>query len=122
MNNSYIKLITLRGDKPLAEVATAVGISKIALAAYEVGKREPRDDVKKRLADYYGIAVGKLFLPNSMLHTSSHTPEFLLVIEAWEKAEAFSQVQKEKLLRILGILLSPGSADHVMFGAKEDML
>lgn len=122
MNNSSRKLITLRGDKLLAEVATTVGVSEIALAAYEAGKREPRDDVKNRLADYYDIAVGELFSPDRVLHTSTHAPEFLLAIEAWEKAEAFSQAQKEKLLRILGILLSPGSADLVVFGAKEDMV
>lgn len=51
----------LRGDKSQAEVAEAVMISDSALSAYENGERIPRDDVKRRLAAYYGKTVGEIF-------------------------------------------------------------
>ena len=55
------KLRELRGDKSQEEVARAVMISDSALSFYENGDRTPRDDVKKRLAEYYGKTVGEIF-------------------------------------------------------------
>lgn len=51
----------LRGDKPRAEVAEAVGISERALQSYELGERIPRDDVKEALAEYYHRSVQYIF-------------------------------------------------------------
>lgn len=51
----------LRGKKTLEEVANAVNISKSALSKYENGDRIPRDQVKKKLADYYGKTVQYIF-------------------------------------------------------------
>lgn len=51
----------LRGKKTLEEVANAVNISKSALSKYENGDRVPRDQVKKKLADYYGKTVQYIF-------------------------------------------------------------
>ena len=63
MNRDAIaqKLINLRGDKLQLEVAKAVGISVSALSMYENGERIPRDEIKKRLADYYGTSVEAIF-------------------------------------------------------------
>ena len=55
------KLRKLRGDKSQEEVAKAVFISDSALSSYENGDRIPRDDVKRRLAEYYGKTVGEIF-------------------------------------------------------------
>lgn len=55
------KLIELRGEKTQAEVAKNVGISLSALAMYETGNRIPRDEIKIRLANYYGTTVESLF-------------------------------------------------------------
>lgn len=55
------KLIKLRGEKSREEVAKAVGISVSALAMYEQGQRIPRDGIKIKLAEYYGVTVGFLF-------------------------------------------------------------
>lgn len=55
------KLVELRGEKTQAEVAENVGISLSALAMYETGKRIPRDEIKIRLANYYGTTVESLF-------------------------------------------------------------
>lgn len=55
------KLKDLRGDRSRESVAEAVGISSSALGMYENGLRNPRDDVKKKLADFYGVSVQYLF-------------------------------------------------------------
>ena len=56
------KLITLRGDRTQEEVAKALGISISALSMYEQGNRIPRDEIKIRMAEYYGISLESLFL------------------------------------------------------------
>lgn len=55
------KLALLRGEKTRREVSTALGISESALAMYEAGERIPRDNVKIRIADYYGKTVSWIF-------------------------------------------------------------
>ena len=56
------KLIALRGNRSQDEVARALGISISALSMYEQGNRIPRDEVKIRMAAYYGISIEALFL------------------------------------------------------------
>ena len=51
----------LRGDKSLQFTADGMGITKSALAMYERGERVPRDEVKVKIADYYGVSVEELF-------------------------------------------------------------
>ena len=55
------KLRELRGNRTQLEVAIGVGISKSALAMYENDRRIPRDEVKVRLANYYGQSVQFIF-------------------------------------------------------------
>lgn len=55
------KLKDLRGDRSRDNVAAAVGISSSALGMYENNLRMPRDDIKKKLADFYGVTVQHLF-------------------------------------------------------------
>lgn len=55
------RLIELRGSKKRLAVASACGISKSALTMYELGARIPRDEIKVRLAAYYGTSVGEIF-------------------------------------------------------------
>jgi transcriptional regulator with XRE-family HTH domain len=56
------KLIELRGNRSQEEVAKALGISVSALSMYEQGNRIPRDEIKIRMAKYYGISIDALFL------------------------------------------------------------
>ena len=51
----------LRGDRSRDKVAADIGISSSALGMYECNKRIPRDDVKNRLADYFGVTIQQLF-------------------------------------------------------------
>lgn len=61
------KLKALRGKKTQREVAECLKITKSALAMYENDKRVPRDEIKVRIADYYGETVQSLFF-NSQEH------------------------------------------------------
>ena len=56
-----MKLKALRGQRTQQEVADKVGITKSALAMYERDKRVPRDEVKVKLAAYYGETVQEIF-------------------------------------------------------------
>lgn len=51
----------LRGEKPLVIVARSVGITPSALSNYESGIRVPRDQIKVKLANYYGVSVESIF-------------------------------------------------------------
>lgn len=55
------RLRRLRGERLCKTVANDLGISASALAMYERGERIPRDEVKIRIADYYGTSVQALF-------------------------------------------------------------
>ena len=55
------KLKKLRGDIPLETVANAVGISRSALVMYERGERIPRDEIKIKLAKFFGVTIADLF-------------------------------------------------------------
>lgn len=55
------KLKELRGSKTQQEVADGIGITKSALAMYERNERIPRDEVKVRIANYYGVSISSLF-------------------------------------------------------------
>lgn len=63
MNGTAIgnRLKTLRGDKRLEEIAYKVGCSVSSVVLYESGKRIPKDDVKIKLANLYGLTVQELF-------------------------------------------------------------
>lgn len=59
------KLKELRGTKTQQEAAEGIGITKSALAMYERDERIPRDEVKVRIANYYGVSVLFLFFNGS---------------------------------------------------------
>ena len=63
-NKSIGEILTdlrISKGKSRAEVALAVGVSKSAIAMYELGERVPRDDVKVKLAKYFGKSVSTIF-------------------------------------------------------------
>ncbi len=51
----------LRGQKKQKEIADDLGITKSAWAMYESGKRIPRDEIKIKIADYFGKSVQEIF-------------------------------------------------------------
>lgn len=61
MNSTGQILKRLRGNTSREVVAGAVGISVSALGMYEQGRRIPRDEVKVRLARFFGVGVETIF-------------------------------------------------------------
>lgn len=61
MNSAGAILRRLRGTTPREVVADAVGISVSALGMYEQGRRTPRDEVKIKLARFFGVGVETIF-------------------------------------------------------------
>lgn len=55
------RLKDLRGDKMQKDVADAIGVTTMAISSYERGERVPQDEIKKRLAAYYGTTVQDIF-------------------------------------------------------------
>ena len=60
------RLQELRGSMTRDEVAAAARISVSALTMYELGQRNPRDDVKCSLADFFGVRVSDIFFPEKV--------------------------------------------------------
>lgn len=56
-------LINLREDRGLtqAELAYKLGISASALSNYENGTRVPRDEIKVKIAEFFGVSVLDVF-------------------------------------------------------------
>lgn len=55
------KLLELRGNRTRDVVAEHIGISISALQMYENGQRVPKDEIKVKLAKFYGVSVQELF-------------------------------------------------------------
>lgn len=55
------KLRGLRGKRTQDDISKQLGITKSAYAMYERGKRTPRDEIKVRISNLYGVSVQDLF-------------------------------------------------------------
>ena len=55
------KLRELRGKKIRKTVAEELGITESSLSNYENNYRIPRDEIKKRIANYYKVSVESIF-------------------------------------------------------------
>jgi transcriptional regulator with XRE-family HTH domain len=55
------RLKRLRGSRTLADVATALGVTEMAVSLWERGERMPSDDMKVKIANYYRRSVTTLF-------------------------------------------------------------
>lgn len=51
----------MRGSRTQSEVAEALGITKSSYAMYERDERIPRDEIKVRISNFYGVSVQELF-------------------------------------------------------------
>lgn len=56
-----MKLSELRGSMTQRELANQLHVSCSSLGKYERGERTPRDNVKKRIAEYFGKSVQEIF-------------------------------------------------------------
>ena len=55
------RLKELRGSRSQKEVADACGVTDMAISLYESGERIPRDEIKIRLARYFGATIESIF-------------------------------------------------------------
>lgn len=55
------RLRELRMGRKQSDIANVCGIRTQTYSMYETGKRLPRDDVKTKLAEYFGTTVQKIF-------------------------------------------------------------
>ena len=55
------RLKNLRGHRSGDEVAKELGISASSLRMYETNRRVPRDSVKMKMANYFGLTIQDLF-------------------------------------------------------------
>ncbi len=55
------KLKELRGNRSQEEMANEIGITKSSWAMYERNERVPRDEVKVKIATYFGKTVQEIF-------------------------------------------------------------
>lgn len=64
MQNLY--LTELREERGLsqAELAYQLKLSPSTLSSYEQGTRNPRDSIKVRIAEFFGVSVLELFYRN----------------------------------------------------------
>jgi DNA-binding XRE family transcriptional regulator len=60
------KLKELRGEKNKQTVADAIGVTLSSYVKYERDERVPRDEVKIRIAHYFGTTVGNIFFANDV--------------------------------------------------------
>lgn len=56
----------LRGEISAPELAKAIGSSVSAIFMYESGERIPRDEVKIKLARYFGVSIESLFFADQV--------------------------------------------------------
>ena len=64
------RLTELRGCRTRTGVARELGIAYSSLCNYEHGRRIPTDDVKIKIARYYGQHVGQIFFPKNYKETN----------------------------------------------------
>lgn len=59
------KLRLLRGSKSQDEIAKEIGVTKSSWAMYERNERIPRDEVKIKIANFFGKSVQEIFFGNA---------------------------------------------------------
>ena len=66
------ELRSLREQRNLTQkdIAEYLGVTRQAVASYELGKREPDYDILKRLADYFSVSIDHLL--GRIRHNSAH--------------------------------------------------
>lgn len=55
------KLRELRGSRTQKEVGDAIGVNPNTISMYESGERRPSDELKIKLAQFFGVSVGYIF-------------------------------------------------------------
>ena len=67
------RLRELRGKRTREDVAMAVNVSVSAIAMYENEERSPRDEIKLRLANFFGKSVQEIFFAQNVTERDKST-------------------------------------------------
>ena len=59
------RLIMLRGNRTQREISEALGISDSAVGMYEREERIPKDELKIKMAKFFGVTVSYIFFPEN---------------------------------------------------------
>ena len=62
--NSSLKELRIKQGMTQKEMADKLGITKSSWAMYERGERVPRDEIKVKIAKFFGTTVEPLFFAN----------------------------------------------------------
>ena len=65
-NGERLKKLRLNAGLKIEAVAAGCDISASALALYESGERNPRDDIKINLANFFKVTVQDIFYPQKI--------------------------------------------------------
>ena len=57
-------MCNLRKEKTREDVAKSIGVSLSAYTKYERDERVPRDEIKKKIAIFFGVGVADIFFAN----------------------------------------------------------
>lgn len=55
------RLRNLRGDRTQANVADALNVTAMAVSLWENGDRTPNDEMKVKIAEYFGVKIADIF-------------------------------------------------------------
>lgn len=61
MSNNYLTMLRESRGLSKAQLAKWIGVSPAAVSAYERGERVPRDEIKMRIADFFGVSIIDVF-------------------------------------------------------------
>lgn len=61
MSNNYLTMLRESRGLSKAKLAKFIGVSPAAISSYERGERIPRDEIKVRIAEYFGVSIIDVF-------------------------------------------------------------
>lgn len=117
------KLRALRGEMDAKTVADALGISTSALFMYERGERIPRDQIKKRIAQYFDQSVEEIFFRRMSTYCAQvHPKEAKKMKNNIQKEIQERREHAERLKKIALKLFEQLKSENVSFSDAERII
>ena len=60
---SRLRKIRAERGETTEDVARSIGVTGSAITMYETGQRVPRDEIKIKIAEYFGVPIESIFFP-----------------------------------------------------------
>lgn len=100
--NERLKELRLKKGVSQLDVANYLGVTKQAYSYYELGKRDPSNEMLYAISDYFGVSLDYLFGLNNTQATDDDIKFALfggekeITDEMYEEVKSFAQYVKEK--------------------------